>query len=82
MFNFLYVIGVGGFGKVWKVEYKKTGQTYALKEMSKALIIAKKSVNSVMNEKNILSNLKHPYLVNIYYAFQERENLFLALDYM
>jgi len=20
MFNFLYVIGVGGFGKVWKVE--------------------------------------------------------------
>ncbi|CAD8052561.1 unnamed protein product [Paramecium primaurelia] len=82
MFNFLYVIGVGGFGKVWKVEQKKTGQTYALKEMSKALIIAKKSVNSVMNEKNILSNLKHPYLVNIYYAFQDRENLFLALDYM
>ncbi|CAD8060278.1 unnamed protein product [Paramecium sonneborni] len=82
MFNFLYVIGVGGFGKVWKVEQKKSSQIYALKEMSKALIIAKKSVNSVMNEKNILSSLKHPYLVNIYYAFQDRENLFLILDYM
>ncbi|CAK70018.1 unnamed protein product (macronuclear) [Paramecium tetraurelia] len=82
MFNFQFVIGIGGFGKVWKVEYKKTGQIYAMKEMSKALIIAKKSVNSVMNERNILSNLKHPFLVNIYYAFQDRENLFLVLDYM
>lgn len=45
-------------------------------------IIAKKSVNSVMNERNILSTLKHPYLVNIYYAFQDRDNLFLILDYM
>ncbi|CAD8131941.1 unnamed protein product [Paramecium octaurelia] len=82
MFNFLYVIGIGGFGKVWRVEHKKNGQTYAMKEMSKALIIAKKSVNSVMNERSILSNLKHPFLVNIYFAFQDRENLFLVLDYM
>lgn len=36
-FNFSYVIGIGGFGKVWKVEHKKTRQNYAMKEMSKAL---------------------------------------------
>lgn len=34
----LYVIGKGGFGKVWKVESKKNKQLYALKEMSKAKI--------------------------------------------
>ena len=34
-FDFKYVIGRGGFGKVWKVSYKKTGSVYALKEMSK-----------------------------------------------
>ena len=49
MFN--YVIGKGGFGKVWKVESKKDRKLYAKKEMSKALIITKKSVNSVMNER-------------------------------
>lgn len=35
-FTFHYVIGKGGFGKVWKVETKKSHQLYAMKEMSKA----------------------------------------------
>jgi serum/glucocorticoid-regulated kinase 2 len=41
--------------KVWRVEKKKTGQVYAMKEMSKARIITKRSVNSVMNERKLLS---------------------------
>ena len=60
LFNFQYVIGVGGFGRVWKVDNKKTGKIFAMKEMSKALVITKKSVNSVMNERTLLSTLKHP----------------------
>ena len=35
MFEFKYVIGKGGFGKVWQVIYKKTKEKFALKEMSK-----------------------------------------------
>lgn len=35
-FIFHYVIGKGGFGKVWKVELKKNRVAYAMKEMSKA----------------------------------------------
>ena len=50
-FTVLYPIGKGGFGKVWKVELKKGKGTYAMKEMSKAKVINKKSVQSVMNEK-------------------------------
>ena len=59
-FNFAYVIGRGGFGKVWKVEHRKQRKSYALKEMSKARIICKRSVNSVMNEKKFLVQLNHP----------------------
>jgi len=33
---FVQVIGKGGFGKVWRVEHKKTKEKFALKEMSKA----------------------------------------------
>ncbi|CAD8096952.1 unnamed protein product [Paramecium sonneborni] len=81
-FHFHFVVGIGGFGKVWKVEHKKTSQIYAMKEMSKALIITKKSVNSVMNERILLSQLKHPFLVNMNYAYQDRETLYLIMDYM
>ena len=40
-FDFKYVIGKGGFGKVYKVEHKKSRVLYAMKEMlkSKYLII-------------------------------------------
>ena len=43
------MVGKGGFGKVWKVTLSKNYNTYAMKEMFKAKIITKKSVNSVMN---------------------------------
>ena len=49
MFNVLYPIGKGGFGKVWKVDSKKSRAVYAMKMMSKVKIINKKSVTSVIN---------------------------------
>lgn len=82
MFNVQLPIGKGGFGKVWKVEAKKGGQVYAMKEMSKAKIISKKSVTSVMNEKIFLSKLTHPFLVNMNCSFQDREYLYLIMDYL
>lgn len=38
-FKFHFVIGKGGFGKVWKVERRKFKTIYAMKEMSKAKIV-------------------------------------------
>ena len=51
------ILGKGGFGKVYKVECKKTRKLYALKEMSKAKVIKKRSENSVMNERALLGSL-------------------------
>jgi protein kinase A len=42
------------------VKFKKEDKEYAMKEMSKALIIAKKSVTSINFEKELLSRLRHP----------------------
>ncbi len=61
MFQFQYVIGRGGYGKVWKVLKKNVGVNYAIKEMSKVQVFAKHCEKAVLNEREILSQLKHPY---------------------
>ncbi len=40
-----------------------------MKEMAKARILTKRSVDSVINERIILCEIKHSFLVNMYYAF-------------
>ena len=81
-FEFEYIIGRGGFSKVWKVKLKKNGKNYALKEMLKVKIIDKKSESNVTGERDLLSKLKHPFIINIICAFQDYENLYLLLDYL
>ena len=80
LFDFLYVIGRGGFGKVWKVLLKRTSRNYALKEMSKMKIILKRSEKSIQSERELLSNLYHPFIVNMISAFQDFNNLYLVMD--
>ena len=53
------MIGKGGFGRVWRVQNKKGIEEFAMKEMSKQRIVAKKSINSVLNERNLLAKLNH-----------------------
>ena len=36
----------------------------------------------MLNERELLSCLKHPFIVNMVYAFQDRLNLYLVMDYM
>lgn len=50
-------MGKGGYGKVWKVKLKRDNKEYAMKEMSKAVIIAKKSITSIIYEREILSRM-------------------------
>lgn len=79
-FSYQMVIGKGGFGKVWIVEHRQTKKYFALKEMSKAKIIGKRSVNSVLNERTLLAGYQHMFIVNMKFAFQDRENLYLVMD--
>ena len=59
---------------------KNTNKKYALKEMSKVKIIDKRSEKSIRTEREFLSKLKHPFIVNMHCAFQDFENLYLVMD--
>jgi len=81
-FSFLAPIGKGGFGRVWKVQAKRSKQLFAMKEMHKGRVLLRHSVSAVMNERKLLTRLSHPFLVNMHGAFQDRDSLYLVLDYL
>ena len=53
-----------------------------MKEMNKAKIYIKKSMKSILNEKKFLEKINYPLISNMYYAFQNKEYLFIILDYL
>lgn len=80
-FIFLELIGEGGFGKVYKVQYKEDNQIYALKLMNKDLDFIK-----ITNEFNLLKLLDSPYIPK-YFALEKayyagNEYIMLMMEYI
>ena len=50
--------------------------------MSKLKIIDKKSIKSIKSELELLSKMNSPYIVNMHFAFQDKENLYLVMDFL
>ena len=48
--------------------------------MSKVKIIDKKSEKNIKKEREFLSYLHHPFIINMKYSFQDFENLYLVID--
>ena len=80
-FKFLEIIGRGGFSQVWKVLYLKYNKIYAMKKMYKIEIIDKKCEKDILIELSLLSRIHHPFIVNIHFAFQDSDYLYLICDY-
>ena len=49
-----FVIDKGSFGKVFLVSNRKMGKMYAMKRINKELLLQKKQVQNIKNEKDIL----------------------------
>jgi protein kinase A len=74
------ILGVGTFGQVWLVKHKKTDKVYALKQLDKREIMGHHQVEGVLREKNIMSSLDHPFVINLVSTFQDESNLFMLID--
>ncbi|KAI0715999.1 kinase-like protein [Cerioporus squamosus] len=84
LFHFILLrcVGKGAFGKVRVVQHKQTRELYALKYINKAKCVKMKAVSNIIQERRLLEEIDHPFVVNMRYAFQDDENCFFVLDLM
>lgn len=82
-FEPLRCLGKGTYGTVLLVKQRASGRLYAQKQFKKAsLTVHKKLVEQTKTERQILESVnRHPFVVNLYYAFQDQEKLYLILEY-
>jgi len=81
-FRLMKTVGTGTFSRVRIAQYHRTEEIIVIKIMRKADIVKMRQVEHIKNEKNILSSISHPLLVNLRYSFQDRSNLYLVFDYV
>mmetsp|Transcript_51478 Transcript_51478/g.122420 ORF Transcript_51478/g.122420 Transcript_51478/m.122420 type:complete len:806 (-) Transcript_51478:24-2441(-) len=75
------MLGKGSFGEVYKVVHRKTGQAFAMKVLRKSKIFSRNLVRYAVTERNLLSYIKHPFIVRLHYAFQTPTCLAMVLQY-
>jgi len=74
------IIGTGTFGKVYLALLN--GKSYALKMLHKRKVIELRQIDHIKNEKNILGEVKHPFIVNLVETFQDEKNLYFVFDFV
>uniref|UniRef100_A0A8D3E2N4 Ribosomal protein S6 kinase beta-2 n=1 Tax=Scophthalmus maximus TaxID=52904 RepID=A0A8D3E2N4_SCOMX len=83
-FELLTVLGKGAYGKVFqvrKVQGAQMGKIFAMKVLRKAKIVCNaKDTAHTRAEREILETVRHPFLVDLLYAFQTGGKLYLILE--
>nr|CAH8872398.1 unnamed protein product [Trichobilharzia regenti] len=83
-FDLLYVIGQGSFGKVFLVRKNNgsdKGTLYAMKVLKKAVLKVRDRIRTKL-ERDILTRIKHPFIVDLHYAFQTEGKVYLILEFL
>ena len=83
-FELLKVLGQGSYGKVFLVRKTRGGDTgclYAMKVLKKATLKVRDRMRT-KTERDILTEVEHPFIVKLHYAFQTEGKLYLVLDFM
>ena len=70
-------LGKGGYGKVYEVRSKKTGELRACKQLSKLDV---KNVEKFRREIDILKGLDHPNIIKLYELFESERSLYLIME--
>jgi len=81
-FEVVKPLAQGAIGKVSLVKGKYDKKYYALKALNKQELLSQRETAFFMEERNAMSKLRtSKYTTSLYAAFQDRENLYLLMEY-
>eukprot|EP01026_Neomeris_dumetosa_P071972 TRINITY_DN7304_c0_g1_i2.p1 TRINITY_DN7304_c0_g1~~TRINITY_DN7304_c0_g1_i2.p1 ORF type:complete len:483 (-),score=64.15 TRINITY_DN7304_c0_g1_i2:150-1409(-) len=80
-FDLLTIIGRGAFGEVRVVKEKNSDKICAMKKLKKEEMIRRGQVEHVNAERNVLVEVDSPYVVQLYYSFQDEDFLYLIMEF-
>lgn len=81
-FKPIKILGKGGASTVVMVRKKDTGMIYAVKTIEKSLFDGDDKINQIVTEKDILSQLKHPFIATLYLALETKQKLHLIMEFI
>lgn len=80
-FTVLKVVGKGSYGKVLLVKKNDDNNILAMKVLKKKYMIKRNQVEHTKTERSILELVKHPFIIQLKYAFQSQVKLYFVVDY-
>uniref|UniRef100_A0A4W5KFI5 3-phosphoinositide-dependent protein kinase 1 n=1 Tax=Hucho hucho TaxID=62062 RepID=A0A4W5KFI5_9TELE len=80
-FKFGKILGEGSFSTVVLARERATAKEYAIKILEKRHIMKENKAQYVKRERDVMSNLDHPFFVKLYFTFQDDEKLYFGLSY-
>ncbi|KAK9500157.1 hypothetical protein O3M35_001471 [Rhynocoris fuscipes] len=80
-FETIAKLGQGTYGKVQLGINKETGQEVAIKTIKKCKIETEADLIRIRREIQIMSSLRHPYIIHIYEVFENRDKMVLVMEY-
>jgi protein kinase A len=75
-FEILRTLGTGSFGRVHLVQSKHNSRFYAVK------VLKKQQVVKMNDERRMLQEVKHPFLITLWGTFQDSKNLYMVMDFV
>ncbi|KAI2637427.1 Pkinase-domain-containing protein [Xylaria nigripes] len=81
-FELLRTLGTGSFGRVHLVQSKHNQRFYAVKVLKKAQVVKMKQVEHTNDERRMLGEVKHPFLITLWGTFQDSRNLYMVMDFV
>lgn len=81
-FEILRTLGTGSFGRVHLVQSKHNQRFYAVKVLKKQQVVKMKQVEHTNDERKMLQEVKHPFLITLWGTFQDSKNLYMVMDFV